>query len=43
MEGKTMEITVLDDQGNKKDLDWLRVKYGNFRIKPAAPGSGSVY
>lgn len=38
-----MEITVLDDQGNRKDLEWLRGKYGNFRIKPAAPGSGPVY
>jgi len=38
-----MEIIVIDYAGNQRDLAYLRAKYGNFIIKPAAAGSGPVY
>jgi hypothetical protein len=38
-----MGITVYDWEGNERNLTYLRSKYGQFLIKPAAPGPGSFY
>ena len=38
-----MSIKVYDWQGTLRDLTYLRNKYGNFRIKPAADGDGPAY
>lgn len=38
-----MEIKVYDDQGNQRDLAYLRSKYGDFVIQAAAEGEGPVF
>ncbi len=38
-----MDIKVFDWQGDQRDLAYLHGKYGNFIIKPAAEGDGTVY
>jgi hypothetical protein len=38
-----MEIKVYDWQGNLRDMAYLKGKYGNFIIQPAADGDGPVH
>jgi hypothetical protein len=38
-----MDIKVFDWQGQQRDLAYLKGKYGNFIIQPAAAGEGSAF
>ena len=38
-----MGIKVYDWEGNERDLAYLKNKYGNFIIQPAATGQGPAY
>jgi hypothetical protein len=38
-----MEIKVYDYQGNRRDMAYLKGKYGDFIIQPAAAGDGPSY
>ncbi len=38
-----MDITVYDAEGDKRDLAYLKSKYGDFIIKAAAGGEGYVF
>lgn len=37
------DIVVIDYQGNVRDLAYLRARYGNFVIQPAAAGEGRMW
>ena len=38
-----MEIEVRDKDGNEKDMAWLKDRFGEIIIKPAASGEGPVF
>lgn len=38
-----MDIKVYDWEGNERDMAYLKAKYGNFIIQPAADGDGPAY
>lgn len=38
-----MDIRVYDWQGNERNMDYLRARYGDFIIHPAPPGEGPVF
>jgi hypothetical protein len=38
-----MEIKIFDKDGNRKDMAWLKSRFGEIVIKPAASGQGPVY